>query len=71
MWQRRGQTVADLRGAGQPVAAGVDTAPALVTRAKQAGIELPLAEAMADLISGALPLAEALSRLMSRRLTSE
>ena len=67
----RGQTVADLRGAGQPLAEGVDTAPALVTRAKQAGIELPIAEAMADLISGALPLAEALSRLMSRRLTSE
>ena len=67
----RGQTVAGLRGAGQPLAEGVDTAPALVTRAKQAGIELPIAEAMADLISGALPLAEALSRLMSRRLTSE
>jgi len=67
----RGQTVAGLRGAGQPLAEGVDTAPALVTRAKQAGIELPIAEAMADLINGALPLAEALSRLMSRRLTSE
>ena len=67
----RGQTVAGLRGAGQPLAEGVDTAPALVTRAKQAGIELPIAEAMADLISGTLPLAEALSRLMSRRLTSE
>ena len=67
----RGQTVAGLRGAGQPLAEGVDTAPALVTRAKQARIELPIAEAMADLISGTLPLAEALSRLMSRRLTSE
>jgi glycerol-3-phosphate dehydrogenase (NAD(P)+) len=67
----QGQTVAGLRGAGQPLAEGVDTAPALVTRAKQAGIEMPIAEAMADMITGALPLAEALSRLMSRRLKAE
>ena len=65
------QTVAALRGAGRPLAEGVDTAPALVKRARQAGIEMPIAEAMADLISGALPLAEALSRLMSRRLKAE
>ena len=67
----QGRTVAALRGAGRPLAEGVDTAPALVTRARQAGIEMPIAEAMADLISGALPLAEALSRLMSRRLKAE
>jgi glycerol-3-phosphate dehydrogenase (NAD(P)+) len=67
----QGQTVAGLRGEGRPLAEGVDTAPALVTRARQAGIEMPIAEAMADLISGALPLAEALTRLMSRRLKAE
>jgi len=32
---------------------------------------IPIAEAMADLLSGALPLGEALTRLMSRRLKAE
>ena len=35
---------------GRPLAKGVATAPALVQRARQAGVELPIAEAMADLI---------------------
>jgi hypothetical protein len=32
---------------------------------------MPIAEAMADLIAGALPLGEAMMRLMSRKLTTE
>ena len=62
-------------GAGQEpgaaLAEGVDTAPALVARAKSVGVEMPIAEAMADLLSGALPLGEAVLRLMSRKLTVE
>jgi glycerol-3-phosphate dehydrogenase (NAD(P)+) len=56
---------------GAALAEGVDTAPALVRRARAAGVELPIAEAMADLLSGALPLGEAVMRLMSRKLTVE
>ena len=67
----QGRTVAELRAAGRPLAEGVDTAPALVLRAKASGVELPIAEAMADLLSGALPLGEAVMRLMSRRLKTE
>lgn len=67
----QGKTVAELSAPGKPLAEGVATASALVTRARQAGVELPVAEAMADLISGALPLGEAVTRLMRRRLTSE
>ena len=63
--------MAELSAPGRPLAEGVDTAPALVARAKAAGVELPIAEAMADLLSGALPLGEAVMRLMSRKLTSE
>ena len=44
---------------------------ALVKRARQSGVELSIAEAMADLIGGVLPLGEALTRLMSRRLKAE
>jgi len=67
----RGKTVADLSAPGRPLAEGVDTAPALVARARAADVEMPIAEAMADLIAGALPLGEALMRLMSRKLTTE
>lgn len=67
----QGKTVADLNAPGHPLAEGVATAPALVARAKAVGVEMPIAEAMADLLSGALPAGEALMRLMRRPLTSE
>ena len=53
------------------LAEGVDTAPALVARAKAVGVEMPIAEAMADLLSGTLPIGEAMMRLMSRPLKAE
>jgi glycerol-3-phosphate dehydrogenase (NAD(P)+) len=62
-------------GEGKPpggaLVEGVETAPALVARARAEGMELPIAEAMADLLSGALPLGEAVMRLMSRKLKAE
>jgi glycerol-3-phosphate dehydrogenase (NAD(P)+) len=67
----RGQSVEELRAPGKPLAEGLDTAPALVRRARQTGVELPIAEAMADLINGTLPIADAVMRLMSRRLRTE
>ena len=67
----RGQAVSELSAPGRPLAEGVATAPALVARAKVADVEMPIAEAMADLLSGTLPLGEAMIRLMSRKLTTE
>jgi glycerol-3-phosphate dehydrogenase (NAD(P)+) len=67
----QGKSLAELDAPGHPLAEGVTTAPALVMRARAERIELPIAEAMADLLSGALPLGEALMRLMSRRLKAE
>ena len=67
----QGKSVAELDRPGHPLAEGVATAPALVKRAHAHKIELPIAEAMADLLSGALPIGEALTRLMSRRLKAE
>lgn len=66
-----GKAVSELCAPGRPLAEGVATAPALVARAKIAGVEMPIAEAMADLLSGTLPMGEAMMRLMSRRLTTE
>jgi len=56
---------------GRPLAEGVETAPALVARAKAEKIELPIAEAVADILSGALALEDAIPRLMARPLRSE
>ena len=67
----QGKSTAELDRPGHPLAEGVATAPALVRRARAHMSELPIAEAMADLLSGALPLGEALTRLMSRRLKAE
>jgi glycerol-3-phosphate dehydrogenase (NAD(P)+) len=67
----RGKTCVELSEPGRPLAEGVATAPALVKRAQASGVELPIAEAMADLLSGKLPLGEAVMRLMSRKLTVE
>ena len=53
------------------LAEGVETAPALVQRAQAARVELPIAEAVADLVTGALAPGEAVLRLLSRRVTVE
>ena len=67
----RGKHAAALAAPDHPLAEGLATAPSLVARAKAAHIELPIAEAMADLIAGTLPLSEAMARLMTRKLTAE
>ena len=67
----KGKSVAELRKPGQPLAEGAETAPALVARAKMAGIELPIAESVAQVLDGTLGLHEAFIRLMSRPLKPE
>ncbi|HEY2069332.1 MAG TPA: NAD(P)H-dependent glycerol-3-phosphate dehydrogenase [Rhizomicrobium sp.] len=62
---------AELFAPGRPLAEGVETAPALVARAKSETIELPIAEAVADILSGQLALEAALPRLMARPLKAE
>ncbi len=67
----RGATPAELEAPGTPLAEGVETAPALVARARRHGIELPVAEAVRDVLAGALPAPGALEKLMSRPLKPE
>jgi glycerol-3-phosphate dehydrogenase (NAD(P)+) len=66
----RGVAQSDLLAPGRPLAEGVATAPALVSRARKEGVELPIAEAVADLLAG-LPAGDALLRLMGRPLKEE
>lgn len=67
----RGRSIASLRQPGQPLAEGVETAAALVIRARAERIELPVAETMASVIDGSLPLDQSIARLMSRPFKSE
>lgn len=67
----RGRAIADLTAPGEPLAEGVPTAPALLVRASAERIELPVAETVAKVLTGALPLDAAVVRLMSRPLKPE
>ena len=67
----RGARIADVLGAGHPLAEGASTAPALVVRARQHGIELPIAEAAAAVLEQRLDVREAARQLLSRPLKSE
>lgn len=58
-------------GEGRPLAEGAATAPALVARAKKHGVELPIAEAVADVLKGALDVKGAVDRLLSRPFRPE
>ena len=67
----RGETLKALTAPGKPLAEGIETAPALVARAKRQNVELPIAETMAAILDGTLSLGDAVPRLMGRPLKSE
>jgi len=61
----------DLYKPGRPLAEGVATAPALAARARAHNVELPIAEATAEILQGKITLADVIPRLMSRPLKTE
>lgn len=67
----QGTSLSELRAPGKPLAEGVETAPALVTRARRHKIELPIAEAIAAVLDGTIAPGAALERLMGRPLRPE
>jgi glycerol-3-phosphate dehydrogenase (NAD(P)+) len=67
----RGEPLMQVIAAGRPLAEGAATAPALVARARRHGVELPIAEAVADVLSGALGVKQAAERLLSRPFKAE
>jgi glycerol-3-phosphate dehydrogenase (NAD(P)+) len=56
---------------GRPLAEGIATAPALAARARAHNVELPIAEATAEILQGKITLADVIPRLMSRPLKTE
>lgn len=67
----RGEALADILGGRRAVTEGVATAPALLARAAAAGVELPVAAAVAALLDGRLDVPGALRRLMDRPARAE
>ena len=67
----RGVPLAEATASGRPLAEGAPTAPALLARARRHGVELPIAEAVADVLSGALDVKQAAERLLSRPFKAE
>jgi glycerol-3-phosphate dehydrogenase (NAD(P)+) len=67
----KGNTRAELDARGHPLAEGVETAPALLARARRESVELPVAETTATILDGTLSLDAAIPRLMSRPLKAE
>jgi glycerol-3-phosphate dehydrogenase (NAD(P)+) len=57
-------------GAGR-LAEGAHTASALVELARSKGVEMPIAEAVDDVLAGRLPVNEAIARLLSRPMGAE
>ena len=67
----RGRPIRELCSPGQPLAEGVETAPALVVRARAEKIELPVADTVAGVLGGSMGLDTSVARLMTRPLKPE
>jgi glycerol-3-phosphate dehydrogenase (NAD(P)+) len=67
----QGRTVSEIMTARSAVTEGVATAPALVARAQEAGVELPIAAAVAAVVQGRLSVSGAMGQLLSRKLRDE
>ncbi|WP_135467863.1 NAD(P)H-dependent glycerol-3-phosphate dehydrogenase [Crenalkalicoccus roseus] len=62
----QGRSLEEALAATRGVAEGVATAPALVARAAGVGVELPICQAVAELLAGGLTVGEAMARLLAR-----
>ncbi|WP_431283878.1 NAD(P)H-dependent glycerol-3-phosphate dehydrogenase [Humitalea sp. 24SJ18S-53] len=62
----RGETAAAILAGRTSVTEGVATAPALVARAARAGVEMPIAAAVAAVLDGAISLSGAVDGLLGR-----
>jgi glycerol-3-phosphate dehydrogenase (NAD(P)+) len=67
----RGERLGAVLAARAGVTEGVATAPAIVARAAAAGVELPICEAVADLVAERITVPEAMARLLARPLRAE
>jgi glycerol-3-phosphate dehydrogenase (NAD(P)+) len=62
----RGERAADVLASRNSVTEGAATAPAILARAAQAGVELPVCAAVAAVLDGTLTVGDAVEQLMGR-----
>jgi glycerol-3-phosphate dehydrogenase (NAD(P)+) len=67
----RGQSLDDIMAARNSVTEGVATAPALKEMAAKLGVDMPICNAMADILSGELNVDSAIAQLLAREHKSE
>ncbi len=67
----RGLSVAQIMQERQAVTEGVSTAPALATLAAQRGVDMPICQAVADIVAGRVDVDTAIHGLLSRPFRSE
>ncbi len=67
----QGQSIAEILGARRSVAEGVYTAAAVTRRARELGIEMPIAEAIHAIVEGRSSVNQEIEALMSRPLRAE
>lgn len=67
----QGQSLQQILAARVSVTEGVLTAPALLARAAALGIEMPITQAVTNLLSGGMNVPETMAMLMSRALRDE
>ncbi|MDE2238643.1 MAG: NAD(P)-dependent glycerol-3-phosphate dehydrogenase [Rhodospirillales bacterium] len=67
----QGQSLAEILGGRSAVTEGVMTAPALLARAVEAGVEMPITQAVTKLLSGEMNIPQTMAALMGRALKDE
>ncbi len=67
----QGKTLSDILGARKSVTEGVHSASAVVALAKEHGVEMPICEAVNDVLAGRLSVDEAIEAVLSRPFRAE
>jgi glycerol-3-phosphate dehydrogenase (NAD(P)+) len=67
----RGETLDEVLGSRRTVSEGVHTAAAVVARANELGIDMPLCQAVHGIVSGAISVDAAIDAILSRPLKRE
>jgi glycerol-3-phosphate dehydrogenase (NAD(P)+) len=67
----KGQSLPDILASRTGVTEGVSTAPALLARAQRSGVEMPITQAVTELLAGTMTVSETVFSLMSRALKDE
>jgi glycerol-3-phosphate dehydrogenase (NAD(P)+) len=66
-----GRPAADLLSDRRTVAEGAFTAPVLAAAARALGVDMPVVEAVCDLLSGVMPVGRVIEALLTRPITTE